>query len=166
MKVPVILLSSLTLVLLFSCNNTPEQTCKYGEPVPIFGKEMPGVASHSFEAKGQDANEKVSLERGMQIEILQSGCDAIRQEFRFLIDEEEQEGENPVEKCGAIFISLSGMDPDLAGLANWGNVILEYSDQLKLGETTQVSEGFFIKIDRIRQGDQTLLIAILSETDN
>jgi hypothetical protein len=164
-----ILPTSLLLSILFvlvSCNSTPKVTCKYGEPIAMFSNDMKGVIDHDFSGKGQEATERVVLERGLEIHIFQSGCDAIRQEFRFILKNEEESEVNPIEKCGAIFTSLSGIDPSLAGLANWGNVILENSDTFRLGASTQVAEGFWIKIDRIKQGKDTLLIAILSETDN
>jgi hypothetical protein len=154
------------LFFLASCNDVQTPACKYGEPVAMFSPEMAGVVKHDFSGEGQEATESIGLERGWEIQILQSGCDAIRQEFRFLLKDEGDEEINPVDKCGAIFLSLSGMDPSLAGLANWGNVIMENSESFNLGAFTQVAEGFYIKIDRIKQGKDTLLIAILSETDN
>jgi hypothetical protein len=159
-----VLLLSLFFWSCTSDEKTPD--CKYGSPVAMFSDSIPGVVQHNFALKGQEGLESVELERGLKIEVLQSGCDKIRQEFRFNISESLPDTTNWIETSGNIFISISGLDPNLAPLANWGTAIQQFASELKLGESKEVGEGFFIKIDRIKQGNNNLLIAVLSETDD
>ncbi|MEZ4951230.1 MAG: hypothetical protein R2769_13625 [Saprospiraceae bacterium] len=164
-----ILLHSLFIFSIFfaACSTgEKEPDCKYGSPVAMFSDSIPGVVQHTFSVDGQDGTESVQLERGLKIEVLQSGCDKIRQEFRFNIQESLPDTTNWIETSGNLFISISGLDPNLAPLANWGTAIQQFASELKLGESKQVGEGFYIKIDRIKQGQNNLLIAVLSETDD
>jgi hypothetical protein len=81
-----IVVSSLRLV---SCNNETEKVCTYGEPTPILSAETAGVSDYNFSAKDSSGMETAVLTdtflltNTLRFTLIQSGCENIKQEFRF-----------------------------------------------------------------------------------
>ena len=64
-----------------------QEKCKYGTPTPIFSDALSKVTDHSFSAEGQKGIEEVSFENGVELELLQSGCNEILQSYQFKINQ-------------------------------------------------------------------------------
>jgi hypothetical protein len=75
-------------LLIISCGGTGNnsQECQYKPPTAVFGN-IEGFTNHSFEVRGQEAVEKISVP-GMKlsIELYQSGCNTLQQEYRILLN--------------------------------------------------------------------------------
>lgn len=72
---------------LISCGGGAKDGCLLSAPAAIFDSEMKGVSGHSFEAKGYESSEHLELPAlAMRLEVLQSGCEQVHQEFRLELD--------------------------------------------------------------------------------
>jgi hypothetical protein len=75
---------------LASCGNSKtEKICAYGEPTPILSTEIEGVSEYNFTAKDSSSIETALLTdtslltNNLRFTLIQSGCENIKQEFRF-----------------------------------------------------------------------------------
>ena len=74
------------LFVIIACgsnSNDPFADCAQGRPVAIFSDSLEAVARHQFEIKDKIGMEQVAFKNGVALEVYQSGCDLVRQEFRF-----------------------------------------------------------------------------------
>lgn len=136
--------SLLGLLFLFviSCGDTNKEkgACKYKPPTAIFDN-IRGFTEHSFNVKGQDAIEKITVPAmNLSIELYQSGCDALQQEYRMLLNGTYPLNTSP-DACAMdiaeIFFNLSQQAPDELGLLQqWAGAIkndaksFEYNEKL------------------------------------
>ena len=153
----------LLFLFLFSCNNSADEKCKYGTPTPIFSKEISAVTAHNFEAKEQESAEQVTFENGLQLQLQQSGCNDIKQEFQFTIDRPGEGEPNWFLLVSEQFLYLSSLSGNTESLGMWASVISSNASLFKLGLPVEVEKGFFVKIDKIESGKNTILIVELSE---
>jgi hypothetical protein len=151
------------LVSIISCmgNNQPK-TCLYKPPVAIFSG-IDSFENHSFELKGQNAVERISIPKmNMDIELFQSGCDDLEQEFRFILYEAYPLN-TPPDVCamhiaGILYI-LSQESPQKLGLfQQWAETIKANAKSFKYNERT----GFFdseisAQIDKMHQPESAVL---------
>jgi hypothetical protein len=74
-------------ISLISCGCGAKNGCLLSKPAPIFEADMKGVSGHKFESAGYESSEILELpELAMRLEVLQSGCEEVVQEFRFELD--------------------------------------------------------------------------------
>ena len=75
------------LILLNACQSDSSKTgkCKYGKPTAIFADTMPTVAKHLFQIKDGVGIEMVVFSNKLLLEIEQSGCNDIHQQFSFIM---------------------------------------------------------------------------------
>ena len=151
------------LFLLFSCNNSDSEKCKYGTPTPVFSKEISSVVEHSFEAKAQESTEQTTFESGMQLQLKQSGCNDIKQEFQFTIERPGEGEPNWFLLVADQFIYLSSLSEQTVSMGMWASVISSNASLFKLGLPIEVEKGFFVKIDKIDSGKNAILLVELSE---
>lgn len=126
---------------------------------------MRGVAEHHFEAKGTDSEEQVKFANGKTLTILQSGCEQVRQEFRFELKETPPADANDkfwVDQTILNLAALAVLDPQLMPLGNWVMMIRAQKDDIRLAETKALEGGFYTKIDRITSSDRVYLVIVLS----
>jgi hypothetical protein len=147
---------------------TQSTDCRYGKPGAIFSSELEGVATHQFEAKGQDGREAITFSNGQRLEIYQSGCNNIRQEFRFPLPvEEPQSIPDSIwlkEAVGAFFF-MASMGPQYQPLSEWGRSLdMQDHAEFRLGKPHQVEPGFYATVDRIPGVDSTTLLVVLEQS--
>ena len=152
-----------TFVLFSQCQSGPPP-CKYKPPVAIFSKELEPIQHHRFEVSGQDSREGIVFKNGIQMEILQSGCNDILQVFQFYIpgDLKEKNSEYWIEMAIQHFAYLSTVSNQHFSLHYWSDAISEKFHELKLGRPTELQAGYAVKIDKVLSPDHSLLIVELS----
>jgi hypothetical protein len=155
----------LLLFALSACQNTgnKETDCKT-KPQAMMREGMRGVAEHKFTVNGIESEEFVRFVNGKTLTILQSGCEKIRQEFRFELKEKPDQDNAAFWTDQAILnlAALAVLDPQLMPLSNWVMMIRAQKDDIRLAETKALEGGFYTKIDRITSNDRVYLIITLS----
>ena len=143
------------------CENNssdPFAKCKYGKPKPIFEGSYAKIDSQKWEIKGMDGIEQVWFENGMELELLQQGCDKVKQTFHFKLPGTFQQDENWILLSASQFQYLSAISERHFELGIWGQAIQQNDNSLSLGEKITLQPGYSIKIDKISGGDFAVLM--------
>ena len=143
-------------------NNTK---CKFGDPVAIFSDTMKMVKKHHFEIKDKTGIEYIALANGMLIEVEQSGCNTINQQFTFEFLGDFSKMDDAFWKTLAIknFHLMSSFSPKLQPFTAWGDAIESVKDKLKLAEPIEIEKGTHIRIDKVLSADRAMLVVQLSQ---
>jgi len=153
-----------SLLLLSACGGSSPK-CSYGSPTAIFSKDLEKVSTHHFTVNGQDASETIEFNNGLFLEILQGGCNSVRQEFRFLVPGKSQEDADAYWVAMAInlFHLLGDVSEKYLVYHQYAKALEEKGNNVKLGEPFELGEGFGMKVDRIAGNDQNILIVEMSQ---
>lgn len=154
-------------ILICSCNggsDSKTEKCKFGAPVAIFSKDLEKITAHQFSVKGQKGIETVSFENGTKLELIQTGCNELRQNFSFSLDK-ELEGDEAfwIDQAEQQFRYLALLSNKYASYALWANIFDQGAHLIKLGETFEPEGNIFITLDHISSPDQNLLIITLEQ---
>lgn len=163
-------LLGLFFLLIIGCGegNKGKDECKYKPPTAIFDN-IQAFTGHSFEVKGQDAVEKITVPAmNLSIELYQSGCNALQQEYRMLLNGTYPLN-TPPEVCATdiaeIFFNLSQQAPDELGLLQqWAGAIkndaksFEYNEKL-LFQGSDISAT----INKTHQTESAVLTIIFAQ---
>jgi hypothetical protein len=149
---------------LHACRNTSEK-CKFGVPKAIFSDTMKVVKKHHFELKEQTGIEMVAFENGMLLELEQSGCNDIHQQYTFFMPGDFSKADDSVWKLLAVknFQMLSTYSPSLLSFRDWASAIENVKDKMKLAESTEVEINTYVRIDKIISPDKAMLVIQLSQ---
>ncbi len=147
-----------------ACQNKPVakndfSKCKFGAPQAIFSKTMPQIAQHQFELKNKIGTETVTFDSGKKLDLIQSGCNEIRQELTFMLA--PTASDNWVELAASELEALGHLDAQLSPFRFWAGAIASQKDNFKLGQDLELEPKTFANIDRIKNNDYTLLKIIL-----
>lgn len=169
-------ISVLLTVLLFitlssissSCgdsNEDPFAKCRYGKPQAVFSSEVTQVQQHQFKVQGLEGIEEVKFANGMDLELIQSGCNEIKQTFNFRIPAqlEAQEEGFWIGMASEQLRYLSSLDPNYTDLQLWAQAIEAVASQLRLGEKMEVQPSFFVKINKVKSSDYSLVTVEFSQ---
>jgi hypothetical protein len=161
----------LALFIASSCADPDPRTCKIGAPKAIFSDSMPTVKKHYFEVKKETSGENVGVEmvafdNKLLLEIEQSGCTDILQQFSFIMF-----GKFPADTNDELwkvlsirhFRDLAKISPQLTAFNGWADAIESVQKDMKLGEITKVGEGFNVRIDKILSDDKATLVVRFSQ---
>ena len=169
---PPLLFAFLILFTVSSCmeeapssSADPFADCRYGAPKPIFNEGLRSVLQHGFQLEEERAVEDLSFEDGLQLSIIQTGCDYIHQEFRFYLTQPYKAAPSSywIQEAINKFNRLGHLGPAYVIYASLADAIKERSMELTLGQSTELQPGFFAKIDDGRTEKGNLLIVTLSE---
>ncbi len=136
-----------------------------GVPVAIFSESMPMVVQHSFEVNGQDGIEIVTLRNDGIIEFYQSGCDKLKQEFRFINKGNftKKSNEYWIERAAAAFFNIATFAPRLEPFGQWADIIQKSKRDIKLGEPFYPDFGIQIIIDKIVSREESKLFISIEQ---
>jgi hypothetical protein len=156
--------SIIFLLFLFSCKSETGK-CKFGDPVAIFSDTMEMVKKHHFEVKDKTGIEFVTFKNGLLLEVEQSGCNTITQQYTFEIMGNFAKMEDAFWKVLAIknFALLATLSPKLNSLDAWAQAMEGVQDKLKLAEPVEVDKGIFIRLDKVVSADRAMLVVQLSQ---
>ena len=154
----------------FSCADSPKK-CKIGAPQAIFKEGMPTVKKHYFELKREASGENVGVEmvafdNKLLLEIEQSGCTDILQQFTFIMfGKFPEKSDDEIWKTLAIrhFRDLAKIAPELTAFNGWADAIESVKKDMKLGDVMKVGEGFNVRIDKIVSADKATLVVRFSQ---
>lgn len=171
----------LMICCLFACGETaptPEEAkekaakmveeefkdCKYKPPVAVFSEDLSQVSGHSFELKDREGIELISFKNGMDLELIQNGCDKITQYYNFTIPG-EHEGDAAYWTDLAIeqFQYVGSVDEKYAVLAFWGQAIGGRKNDFQLGQAVEVQPGFYAEVNKVISPDHAIVTVKLSE---
>jgi hypothetical protein len=158
------LVVSLFFTLYIACK-TESGKCKYGDPVAIFSDTMQVVKKHHFEIKEKTGIEYVALKNGLLLEIEQSGCNTINQQFTFELPGDFSKQDDAFWKTLAAknFQLLSNASIKLQPFIAWSDAINSVKDKLKLAEPIEIQNRMHIRIDKILSADRAMLVVQLSQ---
>lgn len=160
---------SILFILLFlaSCGSSGQQNngsdqCET-KPSAIFSDTMAIVKGHNFEAKAENSTEEVILKNDVRIEILQSGCEVLRQEFRITRKGDFMKMEDSFWISGAFQTlgQLSDSSPALKGLESFANVIAQNLPKMKLAQPFYPEPEYSITVDKIANAEAGTIIVII-----
>lgn len=153
------------LILLASCSNSggKEGDCPTS-PNAIFSEDLVGVDSHDFMQTGTEGLEIVAFSNGVFLEIFQSGCDSLRQEFRFRFPDpmEEESPEFWFQEAQNQFRTLGSLGPTYAPFSQYADAMALQGDVFRLTQPMEVETGFWMQVDKIQSFDGPTLIVVLA----
>jgi hypothetical protein len=163
-----IYLSFIALFFLFSCKDEkkkPFEKCKYGAPIPIFkeGNEKE-IASRNFTMTKESSYENITFSDGTELQVVQSGCNEIIQEFTFYYKPDVKISSDEEWKKQAIdeFLKISNLDPKYIPFKSWAKAIGLAAPDMRLGQATELEKDFFVTIDKVQDGQKIQLIVKLN----
>ncbi len=139
--------------------------CKYGKPTAIFADTMPTVVKHIFHIKDGTGIEMVVFSNKLLLEIEQSGCNDIHQQFSFIMFGKFKDGgDDEVWKQLAIkhFRDLAQISPSLLAFNGWADAIENIKGKMKLSEPVEIEGKTQVRIDKILSEDKATLVVQFS----
>ena len=163
MKSLYLVLPVLIVATFINCQSGGNEKCKYGAPTAIFSQNLPTVVRHSFEAKGQEANEKVLFDNGISLEINQSGCNAVKQQFIFTLPTFPQGEPNWIFIGAGLLKKFGELGDNFMPFVLWGDAIEKKMNEMKIGEPTELESGHYVTINKTIFPEKSILEVELSE---
>lgn len=132
---------------------------------------MSTVKKHYFEVRKEKTGENVGIEmiafdNKLVLEIEQSGCNDILQQFSFIMfGKFPADTNDEIWKVLAIrhFRDLAKISPQLTAFNGWADAIESVQKDMKLGEPIKLGEGFIARIDKILSEDKAVLVVRFSQ---
>ena len=154
----------LVLSAFMSCQQA-NKPCSFGNPTAIFDKNMSFIKNHNYEIKQNKSAERLELpEFNLSLEIFQSGCDTVQQEFKLILNgslQEIQTATQLAELIADIFAAISELDKEkLAQFMNMAQSVGNNSAQFAFGQALILStaeQNLSFSINIIRQANQTII---------
>lgn len=139
--------------------------CRYAAPKPIFHEGLESVARHHFQLEQGKAVESLSFDDGLQLQILQTGCDHIHQEFRFELDGGDTAAPDNfwISEAAGQFYRLGQLGASYVVYLSLARALDERNGQFRLGESIELQAGFYAKVERQNSRGRQLLAVSLSE---
>ena len=152
----------LFLTFFMACNGSSSSgKCKYGAPKAIFSDSIPHVKKHFFQLKEGTGVEMIAFDNKLLLEIEQSGCQDIHQQFSFIMFGKFPTNTDDIlwkELAIRHFRDLSKLDPQLRDFSGWADAIESVKTTLKLSEPIDIQGNIQIRIDKILSSDKATLV--------
>ncbi len=161
MKILLKLIVVLLVSFIFACKSGED--CKNGDPVAMFDSDNPNLLSHQYEAKSQSSVETIKYKMGTELEIWQSGCENLKQEFQFKIYRTPHIETNPFDLAVLQLLQMSKTQESLQSFAEWARVIEMNKDVFEVGVLNEFENAVGIKVDMVEGPDFTTLLLELSQ---
>ena len=129
MNYKILLCCILLLGALCSCQSS-QSGCRYEAPSAIF-TDVQQIDPISFTQNGQTGIEKVHIPSlHLDFELIQSGCDQLKQECRFLLNGTYPQDASAAEcakDIANILYSISTFDTSLSDFSSWAEMLFQQS---------------------------------------
>jgi hypothetical protein len=151
------------------CGGAPGQDafadCRYGAPEPIFHAQLPAVARHDFRLSKGQGLEYIAFTDGLELEVLQTGCDHIQQEFRFRQSGQFRQAPADfwIDETARIFSRLGQLGPEYLSYFSLAQAIDEQANRIRLAQNTELQPGFFLNISPQSAEQSTTLVVTIGE---
>ncbi|MFT4759182.1 MAG: hypothetical protein ACI9XO_002138 [Paraglaciecola sp.] len=153
------------ITLVFGCENSAEKTndCNLGQPTPIFSDTLSQVQSQQFELNGQTSLETIVFKNGIALELAQSGCEQISQEFQFKIKNiPDKSSTLPWIEAGiSQFKFLSSLGAQFAPFFMWATSMEDQKEQFTFNTPLELGPGFFVTFNKVPSTNFDILIVRL-----
>lgn len=157
----------LLFIILFAsaCKTKTNAPCRFGSPTAIFSDTMQNVKKHFFTIKDGTGVEMVAFKNNYLLEVEQSGCEDIQQQFSFTLHGKFMDAPDSFWIGLAIkqFKDMAGMSPKLAPFTAWGEAIESMKDKIRLSEPMEIQPQFMCRLDKVVSLDQATLVILLSQ---
>jgi len=139
--------------------------CRYEQPEAIFAKSTPTVVNHDFEQNEEGGVETIRFDDGRDLQIIQSGCNYIRQEFLLRLEGNltNESQEFWIRQAVNLFYNLGKLDAQYATMLFWADAIADIAMDVQLGREYYVRQGISVTIDRVTSERDGLLIVTLEQ---
>ncbi len=162
----------LLIFLVSACKNSENKgKCKYGKPQAIFTDSMPTVRKHFFQIKDETGVEMVVFPKDLFVEIEQSGCNEIKQQFTFFLKGDFKDATDEDWKTLSVkfFRDFAAISPEkLNGFNFWADAIENDGKEIKLAEPHLIKQDIgtrFVRIDKIVSPEKSTLVIQLSSKE-
>lgn len=136
--------------------------CLYERPEPIFSPYSPEVSNHNFDIVSEVGIEKVIFASGLMLDIHQSGCNELQQNFFFDVGE-RLSPEYAIEQASEYFHFMGGLDEAYLPLYEWGRLIYQNANAIKLDRAFEIYPGYWVTIRQYKKKQTVLLEVMLSQ---
>jgi len=144
-----------------SCSESVSQKekCRFGEPTAIFNPENPALRSTDFQKNGRMGIETVQFNNELVLELTQSGCQEVIQDFVFTLPmtNPSADGQYWIGQGEQLMRFLGNLSPDLIQFSEWANMIAQSAKEMKLGQAKEIQTGYFVTIDKIAGNAETII---------
>ena len=149
------------MLLIVSCssNSPKKEKCRFGEPTAVFSPNNPAIATTNFKKEGRTGVETVQFKNQISLELTQSGCQEIIQDFAFTIPmtNPDADGQFWIKQGEQLMRFLGNTDPSLMQFSEWANMIEQSSEEMKLGQANEIQTGYFVTVDKIAGNAETII---------
>ena len=147
----------------------PFSDCKCGRPTPIFNNNVPDfISGHNFAITSDAGVEIVTYKNGTKLQIVQTGCNDIKQEFSFIYADQLHKNlpdSSWVQNAIDEFKKIGNAAPAYQPFSLWGSAIASRKEEFHIGEDKELEKGFFMKIDKIVSASETTMIVTVYADD-
>ena len=159
---------SFVCLLLLSCggnSSDPFAKCKYKQPEAVFSNSLSNVNEHTFNIEGTTGHERLTFENGIGLELFQSGCNEIVQDFRFQIPGKFRVDEPQIWVKMAIdqLKYMGDLSEKHQAMLIWAQMMEQAQSEIVTGQAYELQPSIFVKVDRILSNNQVLLTLELSQ---
>ena len=154
------ILISWTLLIMSCSGNAPEkEKCRFGEPTAIFKQDNPALLSSNFRKEGRIGIETVKFKNQLSLELTQSGCQEVIQDFAFTLPmiNPKADGQFWIQQGEQLMRFLGNTHPNLMQFSEWANMIAQSGKEMKLGQAKEIQTGYFVTIDKIPGSTETII---------
>lgn len=160
----------LSIGYLFSCNGNSNQNfedCSQGKPTAIFSDSLEQIVKHKFGIDKNVGVEFIQFNNGIYLEIYQSGCHLVHQEFRFRLPGKSPKNSNAfwVDQSISMLRFLGNQSSLHLAFTEWANAIDKIAKEVNVGQEINLSNNIYVKIDKIPSSDHSVLIVELFQKD-
>ena len=170
-KVKVYTILFIASLAFFACKETaktsdkPFAGCKCGAPEPIFkegGTEA--IADRNFTMTKTSAVENIVFKNGTELQVVQTGCSEIVQEFTFFYKTDMSAKNDEFWKTKTVeeFNTIASLSARYQPFGLWATAIKVASPEMKLGQATELEKDFFVTVEKINDGQHTQLVVKLN----
>lgn len=152
---------------LFSVVACGDAATDCGTPQPFFSENIEGITGHSFEVKELYAVEKASIPQyDFSIEVHQSGCEEVTQEFRFYLEGEVAQSITPAECteiAARLFTGLSQLSPDLMDFTAWSDALMRAQPRVQqFNQSVPLDDArYAVEINKMHEASRFVLFVTL-----
>ena len=150
----------LSILIFSSCGNNSSEQCQFGTPTPIFTVDHNEIIRETFSKKGQSSQENVQFKNNLNLEIQQSGCEHVKQTFRFHVPQFTGDFPDAVENISNNLSYFSNISEKYLMYGQWALAIEQNKSKFKMGNTVELAPHFNAKIDYIKGENPILILSI------
>lgn len=161
----------ITIILLWGCAEQESASvddfadCLYEAPTAIFSDQLPAIRQHRFKISSAKGIEHVVFDTGLELDIHQSGCELMQQNFFFKVEDGIQldDHEQCIHQASEYFYFLGTLDEEFLPLYEWGRLIQKYAQRMSLNAPFEVFPGFAVTIKQYKKRNDILLEVVLAQ---